>query len=189
MSEGVSKNIYPTPLLDSEARREVCKFFMPLRLSRASLPKMKIRIMPSESGYSLLEMMLVLVLVSVLLSSTVSNLKELNRPLQNGTAQTVAFLKRVKARAVSSTSAYIVTPASANELITAVAVNCSTTTRTLDPDVSLTLPDGVSLTDTDWSLCFNSRGLAEENTVISLQDVNNIRSLQVYLGGGVREES
>jgi hypothetical protein len=53
--------------------------------------------------------------------------------------------------------------------------------------MKLNLPDGVTLADTGWSVCFSSRGISSDNVVITLQhDVYGSEQVEVLLGGTTR---
>jgi hypothetical protein len=58
---------------------------------------------------------------------------------------------------------------------------------TLDPRMDLELPAGVTVSPTDWSVCFNSRGTASNNVVLVLDHPDHpSRSLEILMGGAVR---
>ena len=53
--------------------------------------------------------------------------------------------------------------------------------------MDLRLPDGVALDDTSWSICFDTRGLASENLVLTIDHPRyEPRSIEVLKGGTVR---
>ena len=53
--------------------------------------------------------------------------------------------------------------------------------------MKLNLPQGVTLTDTSWSVCFSSRGISSDNVVLTLQhDVYGSEQVEVLLGGTTR---
>lgn len=139
----------------------------------------------SSRGFSLIEMLVTLMMTAVLGSIAVSNLKVLDNPLQDGAAQTASFFKEVRARAISQTSAFIVAPTSASRLSATFGNTCATAT-TVDPTLRLTLPNGTSFTATNWGICFTSRGLVDQDTIISLRQGANTKNIEVMLGGGVR---
>jgi len=141
---------------------------------------------PAMSGFTLLELLVVLMLTAVLSSIAVSNMSALANPAQGAAAQLAGFLKEVRARAISQTVAYKVSATSNRTIITQFAVNCSSATNTLDPSLQLTLPTSSALTTTNWQICFTSRGLASNNITIALQDQFVTRQVEVLLGGGVR---
>lgn len=138
-------------------------------------------------GFTLFELLIVLAVFGVLIGMAALNLRPLNSPLQTGTSQIMGFFKQARAKAIATTSAYKVEPASATRLITKYASSCSALTMTTDTDLTLDLPAGVSLTATDWSVCFNSRGVADGNITVTLTDSKaKTRTVEVFLGGGVR---
>lgn len=138
------------------------------------------------SAFTLLELLVSLMLAGILTSIALNNLSALANPAQGAAAELSGFLKEVRARAISQTVAYIVTPSSTRTIVTQFATNCSSATLTSDPSLTLTLPTSSSLTATNWSICFTSRGFATTNVVLALQDHSVTKTVEVLLGGGVR---
>ena len=146
--------------------------------------------MREEAGFSLIEIMATMALMGIMLAMVAPNLKVLNDPLQNATEQSIGFFKKTKARAVATTSAYLVEANGQFQIKTSYANTCNALPADFqdDPDLVLDLPTGVQLADTAWSICFSSRGLADQNLIIPMSDVDlDTRSVEVFLGGAVRE--
>lgn len=142
--------------------------------------------MRSSRGYSAIELLVVLGMTGIFLGMAISNLRELDDPLLNATSQTIGFLKQVRARAFATTSAYTITPTPSG-LVTSFANRCSDVDTTSEPRLSLTMPSGVTITDTSWTVCFSARGLPNDNVLIPLQDHElKTRTVEVMLGGAVR---
>ena len=142
------------------------------------------------AGYSIFEVLAVLALLAILSGVATNNLKELSDPLENSSAELIAFLKQVRARAISTTSAYKVAPVSNGDIVTSYSERCSDAAVewVADPGVTLSLPTGAWLEDTDWAICFGPRGLPDGNIQVVLRDMDaGSRTIEVYLGGGVRE--
>lgn len=126
-----------------------------------------------------------MLLISILSVSAMSNLKVLERPLDDATQQTLAFLKQVRARGMSSTLAMTIAPDGEGRLSVTRSTDCGETAD-WDP-ASLLLPQEVVFTDTSWSLCFTARGLATSAPVIELADVQGrTKRIEVFLGGAAR---
>ena len=143
--------------------------------------------MHDQKGFSTLELMVVLFMSSILLSLAVSSLSELNDPLRNGTAQLHGFFKQVRTRAVSTTSAYIVEPVSPGKVVTKYGTSCSDPSPTTESLLILELPKTVSLTSTTWSVCFTSRGLADQSLNVGIQDTEGSgETIEIFMGGAVR---
>jgi Tfp pilus assembly protein FimT len=140
----------------------------------------------SQSGVSLLETFVVLVMLSLLSSIALNNLKSLYDPLQSASALTTSFFKEARAKAISQTLAFHVKPSGNKKLVTDFATNCTSTTRTNDPSLTLNLPTGVTLSSTSWDICFTSRGLSTSNTTIQINEGSISKQIEVMLGGGVR---
>jgi prepilin-type N-terminal cleavage/methylation domain-containing protein len=142
----------------------------------------------SQRGSSLIELLVTVSILGILMASSTSSLRGLHNPLRDGSQQTMGFFKQVRAKAISSTSAYVVSAASAVRIQTMRGSSCATAT-TLDPAMAIDLPNGATFTDTSWTTCFTPRGLAESNIVVTLRgDESGLtRDVEVFLGGAVRE--
>jgi prepilin-type N-terminal cleavage/methylation domain-containing protein len=140
-----------------------------------------------ESGFTLAEMLTVMMLAAIISGIALVNFRDFDNPLENGAAQLSSFIKQVRAEAIRSTSAYIITPTSTSRLETSFAATCTTPDPEPDTRITLDLPEGASLVDTNWDFCFNSRGLPDANIEILLSDVGGAnRTVEVLLGGSVR---
>ena len=141
---------------------------------------------PGERGSSLFEVLVVLVLIGILLATAISNLDQLNRPMEAATAEVIGFLKQARARGMSTTRAYTVRPTSTEHLIAEFSTECGES-ATADERLTLDLPRGVLLNGTSWSVCFSPRGLATSDPTIELiDDDGRTKTLEVFLGGAVR---
>ena len=79
----------------------------------------------NDRGSSIIEMMLVAALITILLSSATSNLKVLNNPVLQGSQHLMGFFKQARARAMSTTRAYLVYPSSTSTVIAGYANSCA----------------------------------------------------------------
>lgn len=138
-------------------------------------------------GYSLLELLATLGLVTVMLGIGITQINKMNITAENGASELSSFLKQARAKAISSTLAYQISPAGSSRVITEYANNCESGTWTADPALSLNLPNGVSLLSTSWTLCINARGLPTTNETISLRDLDSqVKNVELLLGGAIR---
>ncbi len=139
-----------------------------------------------QAGFSILELLAVLVIMGILSASAMSNLKEINRPLTNASFEITHFLRLARARGISQTSFIKVAPASAFKISTHSGDSCATATSAIN-DLSLNLPDNTNLLATDWEICFTPRGLAPNSTAFTIRDEHaSTRTVEIALGGGVR---
>ena len=141
--------------------------------------------MRSQCGFTLLELLVVLVIGGVVTATSIVGLRALNSPLQNGAAQITSFIKQVRARAVSTTAAYSIVPISATRIITRYGNNCADT-PTDDAALVLNLPTGAHLPDLSWAFCFSTRGLADGTHVVAVTDDSGTKNIEILLGGSVR---
>jgi len=143
-----------------------------------------------ELGFSIIELMTVLLIISLSLSSVFSNIKIIERPLHSGTQLTMGFFRQVKAKAISSTAYYVIYPDSASRLATKSGPNCELARESLIEDTTLTLhlPNTVTLANTAWDLCYSSRGFLDNSITISLNDQEGkTRTLETFVGGAIRK--
>lgn len=142
---------------------------------------------PAESGVSLLEVLATVLIASILSATAIMNLRELENPLITGAAQFASFLKQVRAEAIASTSACTIEAEGSGRVVVLRSTLCSDTDKELDSRLALDLPDGVAFPDTEWSFCFNSRGIPDANIEIELENgVGADQTVEVLLGGAVR---
>jgi hypothetical protein len=88
---------------------------------------------------------------------------------------------------MATTSAHRVSPSDASNLAVEYANTCSDTTWTTDGNMELKLPDGVTMSDTSWSVCFSSRGISLNNVTVTLGHTKyGTRDIEVLLGGTTR---
>jgi len=143
--------------------------------------------MRTSSGSSLLELLAVLAIVGIALGAASLYLRPMEAPVQTAAVELEGFLRQARARALATTSACRVLPAGPSRLRTECADDCAATTWTVEPGGGLDLPRGVTMTDTSWSSCFDSRGLAGANLRITLVHPEyHSRQVEVLLGGAAR---
>ena len=141
----------------------------------------------SQRGFSIFEVVATMGLMSVMAGVSVMNLKVLRDPLKNGSEQLSAFFKQVRAKAVATTSAYTIVPTSSGSFITRYSSSCSDAGTTDDANLTTELPSGAYVTDTDWTLCYSPRGIADGNLTVEVRDLDGqYKNLEVFLGGAVR---
>ncbi len=151
----------------------------------------------NESGYTLFELIVTLAFVAILAGSATVQARHLSDPLQNQTSQTLSFIKRVRAKAISSTSAYLIYPSGGTQLNVARGSACPATIPanpvsligagfTVD-HLKMNLSEKVSFTTPNWGVCFTSRGLLVGAANVQLSDdYARTKTISIYLGGATR---
>ncbi|MCI5064794.1 GspH/FimT family pseudopilin [bacterium] len=140
----------------------------------------------TEAGFTLTEMIATVGLVTILSTIAISNFKELENPVVDASYQVSRFIRLARSRAISQTIAIVIQPDSTTELVAFSSDDCNGTLTSLG-DLSMTLPDGALLSDTEWSTCFTQRGLSDTNVTFQIQDVDGkSRTIEIALGGGVQ---
>lgn len=140
----------------------------------------------SEKGFSLVEMLAVLGVISILGATAILNIKVLYNPIANASFEVNHYLKLVRSKAISQTRIIKISPISFTKLSAQTGDSCNTASTTIN-NLSLELPNNTSFQNISWSLCFNQRGLSQSNTTFSITDIDSkIKTIEVALGGGVR---
>ena len=150
---------------------------------------------------NLTEILSVAIVSGALAAVSLPHLTFVVNPLNDTTNRISANLKLNRTKAVTHTSAYRIRSSSSDQLIIERAQNCNSNDWEVDASmiqdeeltldegiiISSILEDGVASTVNDWSLCFNSRGIADRNLQLTLKNTENDeeRLIQVFLGGNV----
>jgi hypothetical protein len=142
---------------------------------------------PRAAGMTLVELLVLFALMATALGIGAVYLKPIEAPVLRAAELTESALRSARARAVATLSAYRVRPATDATLTAEHASSCAAATWTAENALDLELPDGVTLADTAWSVCFNARGIASNTVVVTLDHPSfAARQVQVMLGGAVR---
>ena len=146
--------------------------------------------MRGSQALTLLEIILVVAVVGIVLAIGAVRLNALGDPLGTAAATVEGTFKQVRAKAMSTTSAYRVSRVSATGLRAEYAVSCSDTSGWVhDPKLDATLEDRVQITAPSTNgeiVCFDSRGIADTNPTVALADAKGATAtVEVFLGGAV----
>lgn len=141
----------------------------------------------SASGFSLPEAMAVLVIIALAATVTVGSFRSMLAPLRRADEQLEALLVQTRARAMVTTTPHRVRAATTGALVVEHALTCSSESWNADPRLGLVLPDGVTLTEDSWNICFDTRGMASVNMVLTLHHPRDgERDIEVLRGGTLR---
>ncbi|MBX7138199.1 MAG: prepilin-type N-terminal cleavage/methylation domain-containing protein [Oligoflexia bacterium] len=141
-----------------------------------------------QAGYSLMEMLVVLALISIIAATALSDLKVLENPLSSASANITHYLRLVRSRAISQTKAIKVTPSGYRRLSASSAESCTSEVFTPVTDLTLDLDDDIALRTNDWHVCFSQRGLADAHVIFEFYSSTGDRTVQIALGGGIKIE-
>lgn len=157
-----------------------------------SNPKKTLNTFRHSRGMSLVELLVILAILSIVVSIAIMNLRSFGNDLENAAQETSAFFKQARIRAINTTSAYRVVFESDTRLRAEYAVFCDDDEGwEHEPQLDLVLREDVVMDDADFDaeevlLCFNSRGIANEDTEVLLRDKQGREKIvEVYMGGGV----
>ncbi len=140
-----------------------------------------------QSGVTLIEMLVVLAIVGIVVAVALMTLRPLESPVDTATNELEGFLRQARLNAIATTSAYRVTPGTPNRLTAARASACSATTWTTDTKMTQRLPVGVAMSPTNFLVCFSSRGISNNNVMVTLtHPTNGSRRVEVLVGGTTR---
>lgn len=167
----------------------------------------------SNEGFTLLEILIVLVLVGIMAAMSGPYISFGINPLKDTTNRVAGIFKLMRVKAMSQTSAYRISQTSATQLIVESSSSCLSTTWTVDPsftqeDLSLTEAKDiqglaknkviqiVAVTNsstpgtplTSWTLCYDSRGIAGNNLIFTLKDIQTTQQkrIEIFSGGAVQ---
>ena len=151
-----------------------------------SLPKTD-RISGSQAGMTVLELVVAMVVLAMVVGMASAYLGSAKLPLRTGGLLVEGLIKQTRAKAAATMTVHRIRPLSDGELIVEHAASCSAGTWTPDPAFDLELPNGVTLTDTSWMICFSNRGtaLATQTLTLTHAEAGN-QKLEVLMGGVVR---
>lgn len=141
-----------------------------------------------DRGSSLLELIVTMALIALLSAVAISNIKILENPLANASFNISHYMRLIRSRAISQTTTITVIPSSSAVISAYSADSCESEDLTEIPDLQLELEDDVHLSSTDWSVCFNQRGLASEHITFDFYTSTATKTVQIALGGGVKIE-
>jgi len=147
-----------------------------------------------SGGFTLIEVLVVMAILSVLMTVVALNIKSLNDDAEAaGSIVSGAFVQS-RTQALSTTSAVRVTLTNTQALTFETSARCSDTTSwTVLTDINASLPEGVTLTapgatTLPWRICFTSRGdvSALPPSALKLTDLRaRTRTLTFYLTGSI----
>jgi prepilin-type N-terminal cleavage/methylation domain-containing protein len=184
--------------------------FLKMILHRSSIRR---RTALNDAGVTLVELLAAVAITGVLAAIAAPSISTGNAPLKDSTNRVTANVKLIRAKAMSQTSAYRIRPISVDQLIIERAANCNAVAGSwvrdagfADEDLELSkfiglarvTVNGTNVTPVDgewsgtWSICFNSRGMANGNVVMTLGDISNNSNnnepnqLQIFPGGTVQ---
>ena len=159
--------------------------------------------MASTRGMTLPEVLAVVIIIGVLAAIAAPTLKFGTRPLQDTTNRFAGNFKLNRAKAMAQTSAYRIRPTSSTQFVIERANSCAATTWAqapgfadedlkFDKDIQLSAASvngtAVASPYTAWNLCYNSRGIADKDLVITLLNTKDSKTTQieVFPGGTVQ---
>jgi type II secretion system protein H len=146
----------------------------------------------SQQGFSLIELLIVMMIIGIIAGLAVVGLRGLRNDLGNSASQLEAQVKLARARAMTTTRAYRLVQVSDKRIEAEWSFRCSDDNGwTNDARIWFELPTRVEISETqkvqdNIIICFTSRGIATTNPVLTLQDnKGDTAELEIFLGGAV----
>ncbi|MGB7412639.1 MAG: prepilin-type N-terminal cleavage/methylation domain-containing protein, partial [Thermosynechococcaceae cyanobacterium] len=153
-----------------------------------------------NAGVSMPELMAVVAITGVLAAIAAPSISFGNEPLKDTTKRVAANIKLIRAKAMSQTSAYRIRAISDDQLIIERANSCDAPdaewTRDpgfaeedlrLDEEVSILSAKEDSVEQSNWDICFNSRGIADKNLTLVFAEAGETtqEQIEIFQGGNV----
>lgn len=143
--------------------------------------------MSGQRGMTLIELLAALAVLAIALVVVAMNLLPVASPVDTSTALLEGVFREARLNAIATMSSYRVTPGSTNRLRAEKGASCSATSWTADASLDTTLPTGVTMSPSSWSVCFSSRGISTNNVVVTLAHATyGSRRVEVLFGGTSR---
>jgi prepilin-type N-terminal cleavage/methylation domain-containing protein len=143
--------------------------------------------MQRQTGSTLIELLAVITVMGIAMGAATVYLQPASAPTDTGAVLLEGFFRLARARAAATTSACRVSASAPGEIIAEQADSCSATTWTADDEMVLALPQGVTVSDTTWSICFSPRGTADAAVTVTVQHPQAAaEQVEVVLGGTAR---
>jgi len=167
-----------------------------------------------DTGFTLIELLVIIALIGVMAAFSAPYITFGINPLRDTTNRIASTFKLIRVKAMSQTSAYRIKQDSTTKLKVERAKLCSDTTGwTVDnsfdsEDLTLTeakdiqglakntvieitaaTENNTNVTPvSNWSLCFNSRGLADKTLKLTIKDqkITKPKQIEIFQGGGVQ---
>jgi Tfp pilus assembly protein FimT len=134
-----------------------------------------------------IEIVVVLAILAIAVTAFAMNLQPVTSPVDTSTNLLEGVFREARLNAIATMSAERVSPASTTVLKGEKAASCSATTWTTDQSLSTTLPTGVTMSPSSWSVCFSSRGISTNNVTVTLtHPTYGSKSVEVLYGGTSR---
>lgn len=155
----------------------------------------------AHKGVTLVELLAVVTITGVLAAIAVPSISFGTEPLQDTTTRIASNFKTMRIKAMSQTSAYRVRriPGATEPVVIERASQCSQADADWSRDPSYVFEDlefddgvdiqavtlnGADVLGTDWRICFNNRGQADQTLNLTLQDEEGVQEqIQVFRGG------
>lgn len=139
------------------------------------------------AGVTLVEALVVLAVLGIATVIGAISFDALEAPVKRGRDLVAGAFEQARASAMATTTAHRVRAVTDRLLVVEDAPTCSSGSWTVDHRRDVRLPDLVTLGESPFSVCFDSRGVASTNLVVSLNHPRYAtRSLEVLMGGAVR---
>jgi prepilin-type N-terminal cleavage/methylation domain-containing protein len=175
----------------------------PVRIPLFKRSYLKVFHYSSRTGFTLAEVMVTVAVLGIMTAIAAPTIRFGSNPLKDTSNRIAGNLKLLRAKAMSQTSAYRLqaVPGIAPGTVALEmkrATLCSDTVWTADPTFvtedtlldrqvqisQVTLNSQLKPIDS-WSICYNGRGLATQNLVLTLRDDRSGQTITVFPGGAV----
>lgn len=140
-------------------------------------------------GFSLMETLVVLSLGLIILGIGATHFHLMAGGAEEGAAAMSMRIRRLRVESVATLQALELYPVSTSALMVRRSSACSDSSKEDIKGSIMNLPRGVTLTSTDWKICFSSRGYMEDLSPVEitfLEHSGKKRVLRIYSGGATK---
>jgi prepilin-type N-terminal cleavage/methylation domain-containing protein len=139
----------------------------------------------NSKGFSLVETMCALSLISILTGMGVYSYIDHGKSTMHSAKELTSFLRSLRSRALVSTRALKFQPTASGTVRVSEANSCGGIFTEIT-NTNFKLPTGTGFSSLSWEYCFSSKGNLDNAGEIQISDGVEVRTIELSLSGGVK---